>query len=251
MPLNHTSLIKSLCLISFFVIFSCKDGKKEEDSKDVAEKFNKAKFKDSEEAKFMVNAAEISYEEVELARLAESNGGNENIKEIGRMMQKNHSQFLTELKELALKKQITLPETTTKEGQNARTRLADKTGSDFDKQYCDMVVDNHKEAIKKFTNATEDCEDVEVKNWAITTLSMLRSHLDYAMTCKEAYKNNATPDARAFKRDTLKAMEKHRDKENSIESQKNQNTKENKTDAKSDVKKKSDKDNKDKQETSK
>jgi putative membrane protein len=232
---------KIIPLLFVLVLFSCKDNKKTEDSKDVAEQYNKAKFDDSKEAKFMVNAAEISYEEIELARLAQSNAKNNNVKEIAKMMEKDHSQFLTELKELALAKQVTLPETTTSKGQNARTRLADKTGADFDKQYCDMAVDNHEKAIKDFIKATEDCEDAQVKNWAVKSLVTLRSHLDFAMTCKEAYKKSTNPEDRLFKTDTLKAMDKNQQSTNPLDSDKSKNNKGNKPDEK---KKSDDKENK-------
>lgn len=185
--------LRLVVLIALGATLSCasckpRNSNKEEDSKDIAEKFNDAKFKDSKEAKFLVDATELCYDEIELARLAQSNGTNENIKEIGKMMEKDNTEFLSQIKKLSESKDITIPSEITSKGQKDRKKLADDADKNFDKNYCDMVVENHKKAIKKYMAAVEDCEDVEVKNWANKSLAILRNHLDHAMTCSEAYK---------------------------------------------------------------
>jgi putative membrane protein len=178
-----------LCLALGLTMLSCKDeGKKEEDSKDVAEKFNDAKFHKSKEADFLVDATDLCYEEIELARLAQSNGTSENIKEIGKTMEKDHTAFLEEIKKLAESKKITIPSEITAEGQKARKKLADESGTEFDKNYCEACVENHKKEIKKYMDAMEDCEDIEVKNYANKTLATLRDHLDHAMSCSQSFK---------------------------------------------------------------
>lgn len=184
-------------------ISGCKDSKsdKPEDPKDVANKFNKAKFENSKEAKFLVDATEICYEELEIARLAQSNAGNGNVKEIAKMMEKDNTQFLEEIKKLSASKDITIPSEITNQGQRERKRLSDDKGTNFDKNYCDMVVDNNKKAVKKYMSAVEDCEDVDVKNWATQSLAILRNHLDHAMTCAEAFKENKDNPNKAVDRD--------------------------------------------------
>lgn len=172
-----------------FNLSSCKnENKKEDDTKDIANKFNDAKFHNSKEAKFLVDATEISFEEIEIARLAQSNGGNDNIKEIGKLMEKDHNEMLEEMKKIAQTKDITLPSGITADGQKERKKQAEKSGIEFDKHYCETVVENHKKAVKKYMAALEDCEDVEVKNYANKTLVTLRSHIDQAMSCSLAYK---------------------------------------------------------------
>lgn len=198
---SYSKLLKYfVCIALGFSLLSCKEeGKKEEDSKDVAEKFNDAKFDKSKEAEFLVTASGYCYEEIELARLAQSNGTTPNIKEMGKTMEKDHAAFLEEIKKIAETKKITIPSEITADGQKERKKLADETGTDFDRDYCEAVVENHKKQIKKYMNAMEDCEDIEVKNYANKTLPTLRDHLDHAMSCtesfKEAQKNNDSKDA--------------------------------------------------------
>ncbi|MCW3077318.1 MAG: putative outer membrane protein [Bacteroidetes bacterium] len=186
---NHW-IVKCMIITALgFNLTSCKnENKKEDDSKDIANKFNDAKFHNSKEAKFLVDATEISFEEIEIAHLAVSNGTNDNIKDIAKLMEKDHNEMLEEMKKIAQAKDITLPTEITAEGQKERKRQAEKSGTEFDKHYCETVVENHKKAVKKYMAALEDCEDVEVKNYATKTLVTLRSHIDQAMSCSLAYK---------------------------------------------------------------
>jgi len=59
-------------------------------------------------------------------------------------------------------------------------KLSDKTGNDFDKEYADMMVKGHKNAIKKFEKASSNATDADIKNWAGSMLPTLRMHLDHS-----------------------------------------------------------------------
>ncbi|MBA3665364.1 MAG: DUF4142 domain-containing protein [Bacteroidetes bacterium] len=207
---SNFHIIKSVILfVLCYNLSSCKqENKKEEDSKDIANKFNDAKFDDSKEAKFLVDATELCYEELELARLAQSNGTNDNVKEIATMMEKDNTQLLEEIKKLAQSKDITIPSEITSKGQKERKKLSDDNEKNFNKTYCDMVVDNHKKAVKKYMSAVEDCEDAEVKNWAGKSLVILRNHLDHAMTCSEAYNQKKEDPDKMLKKD-MKEVDSH------------------------------------------
>ncbi|MBI2722089.1 MAG: DUF4142 domain-containing protein [Bacteroidetes bacterium] len=202
-----------LCLALGINIISCKqESKREEDSKDIAEKFNDAKFKDSKEADFLVVAADFCYEEIDLARLAQSNASSDHVKEIATMMERDHTQFLEEIKKMAEAKTITLPSGISSDGQKVRKKLADKNRSEFDKYYCEAVVDNHKKSIKKYMAAVEDCKDVEVKNWAAKTLTVLRTHLDHAMSCSENFKESNTKEKANMNNDNDRDNDNNKDK---------------------------------------
>jgi putative membrane protein len=167
---------------------------KTEDPKDVAEEHNDAKFnKDTEkEAQLMVDAADINLTEIKLGNLAQTKGTSKQIKDLGKMMATDHGKALEELKKLASSKNVTLPETVSDKGMDEYNKLDEKTGRDFDKKYAEMMVDGHKEAIKKFEKCEEDCTDSQVKNWATKTLPTLRNHLDHSMSCYDAFKNDKT-----------------------------------------------------------
>jgi len=165
---------------------SCNDAKPE-DTKDVAIEHNEAKFDNAKEddAKFLVSAAEINLEEIQLGKLAQSNSAHADVKELGRMMVAEHTRAQSDLQALADKKQISLPLTLTENGQEANDKLMGKKGKDFDKEYCDMTVSGHKNAINKFEKASTDASDPEVREWATSMLPALRTHLDHAIACKD------------------------------------------------------------------
>lgn len=164
---------------------------RKEDPKDVAEEKNEAKFdaKQEADAKFLVNAAEMNLEEIRLGQLAQLKGTLTDTKDLGKMMEDAHRKSLNELTVLAKQKLITIPTTLTDNGQNSYKKLNDKSGSDFDKDYCKMTVDSHKGAVSKVEKASTDSHDPDIRAWAASTLPSLRTHLDHAMTCQKKTEN--------------------------------------------------------------
>jgi len=173
--------------ISIVTITSCGNNMNEKDSKEVAEEHNEAKFTNANEddAAFLVSAAEINLEEIQLGQLAQSNSSMPDVKELGKMMQEEHTTALKDLQIFASKKQITIPTTITNDGKDAYDKLKDKFGTDFDKEYCDMMVKGHKDAISKMEKASTDAKDVDIQSWAATLLISLRNHLDHSIACQE------------------------------------------------------------------
>ncbi len=118
-PILRTSLF--VALISGMV--SCgNEIKTNDDTKAVAEKANDAKFDSSKnewDAQFLVNAAEISLEEIKLGQMAQTHAKSPDIKSLGQMMEKEHTKTLNDLRGLAQSKTISLPESATKDAQDA------------------------------------------------------------------------------------------------------------------------------------
>jgi len=169
------------------------NNRKADDPKDVAEEINDNAFdnrKDEKDAQFLVEAAEINLEEIQLGQLAQTKSTDAEVKKIGKMMVADHTKSLTELKALATKKGIAIPTTLTEDGQDAYNKLTDKKEKDFNEDYCDMMVKGHKKAINKFEKASENAEDAEIKAWATASLPKLRAHLDHVNICENKDKDN-------------------------------------------------------------
>lgn len=174
-----------------FATSSCNNSQKPEDSKEVAEEHNEAKMdnkSDEKDAQFLVEAAEINMNEIQLGQLAQQKSMMSDVKDLGKMMEDEHTKVMNELKDLAGKKSISIPTSLTDETQKDYNKLADKKAKDFDKDYCDAMVDGHKDAISKFEKASTDATDPDIKAWAAATLPALRTHLDHAITCQEKCK---------------------------------------------------------------
>jgi putative membrane protein len=167
---------------------SCDNNQKPEDTKEIAEEKNEAKFdsrKQENDAEFLVNAAEINLEEIQLGQLAQQNGKTTHVRELGKMMEEAHTQSMNDLTILAQNKMISIPTSPTDDAKDTYERLNKKTGKDFDEAYADKMVSKHKDAVKAFEKAAEDCNDPEIKNWAATSLPNLRAHLDRSIDCQK------------------------------------------------------------------
>lgn len=137
--------------------------------------------KQEKDARFLVNAAEINLEEIRLGQLAQQKGGTAQVKELGKRMEVAHTKSLNDLKALAQSKMITIPTASTEKAQDGYNDLNEKSGNDFDKAYVDMMVDEHKDAIDAFENASTDSNDSDIKNWASVSLPELRTHLEHSV----------------------------------------------------------------------
>ena len=178
--------ITALSLFITLTFFSCSSDKTKQDSKDAATEKNGVMSEAKEaDAQFLVNAAEINLKEIQLGQLAETNSMMLLVKELGKTMEEDHVNAQKNLQELAAKKEIAVPSTLTENGQDAYKKLMEKTGTDFDDEYCSMMIDGHKEAIAKFTKASTDATDPDIKAWAASMLPDLQKHLDEAMSCQE------------------------------------------------------------------
>ena len=186
------ALVKSMCAFALCLsIVSCGDNKKQEDPADVAEDHNDAKFEQSKEkdAQFMVDAATINQEEIQLGQLAQSKATAADVKELANMMVTEHTKALEELKGLAAKKGVTLPASLSTDKMDDYNKMMEKSNNDFDKAYSQKMVDGHKDAIKKFEDVANDQDrDAEVRDWANKMLPSLRTHLDHSMMCADKYK---------------------------------------------------------------
>ncbi len=136
------------------------------------------------DSKFLVAAAEINIEDINMGQLAQSNGRMSNVKDLGEKMANLHTKCLTEIKKLALKKQIPLPTCASNEARSDYSNLYNKSGSDFDEFYCGLMVNGHKGAIILFERASYACSDPEIKAFAKATLPVLKEHLNHACLCQ-------------------------------------------------------------------
>jgi len=178
-------------LMSVAVFATSCNNDKPEDPKDVAEEINDENIDDrksEKDAQFLVNAAEINFAEIKLGQLAQQKGTLKDVKDMGAMMVKEHETALTDLKKLAASKSIVLPAAITEDNQKDYDKLNEKTGKDFDKEYADMMVKGHKDAIDKFEKASSDAEDADIRNWASSMLPTLRSHLEHSEMIQEKAK---------------------------------------------------------------
>lgn len=140
--------------------------------------------------RFLIDAAEINLEEIELGKLAQTNSFMDPVQEMGKMMQVEHTESMRDLKSLAATKDIDIPTAISVNGEAARKSLSEKSGVDFDKDYCNHMVKGHKQAISIFEKASIEITDPEIQSWARSMIPVLQVQLDHAIACEKACEKN-------------------------------------------------------------
>lgn len=165
---------------------------KPDDAKEVAEEQNeevKDDRKSEKDAQFLVDAADINLMEIHMGQMATTNATMQDVKDFGTKMQTEHQKAYDDMAALAASKNIAIPATASDAVMKDHMDLADKKGYDFDRAFCNTMVDGHEKAIKKFEEAAEDCQDGDIKAWAAKMLPDLRAHLEGAKMLKEKVKD--------------------------------------------------------------
>lgn len=175
-------------LVAGSLLTSCGDDHKQQDSKEVSEERNEAKMAtraQEKDAEFLVEAATLNLEEVKLGQIAATNAKMPEVKELAAKMVTEHQKSYDQLTALAAKKQVTIPTSMPDKVKEDTDKMSGKMGKEFDKDYCDKMVEAHKDAITKFEKASTDAADTDIRTWAGEMLPVLRKHLDEAMACRE------------------------------------------------------------------
>ncbi|WP_300601253.1 DUF4142 domain-containing protein [Niabella sp.] len=140
---------------------------------------------DSTSAAFLVRAADNTLKEGDLATLAEQKATIPTVKDFSGMLSREHKKLSETIKDLAARKNITIPPAAGDE--RTISRLSDLAGSGFDRAYINEVIDEHKNAVSQFEDAVKYAQDPDIKAFADQTLPQLQKHLDSAKSIKAKY----------------------------------------------------------------
>jgi putative membrane protein len=140
---------------------------------------------------FLDKAIEMNQAEIELSRLAENKSQNPQVKEYAEMMIQDHTQALDKLRSAAGSSQGQ-PQLN-KQHQQLLDRMSNLSGTQFDNQYMNAMVRDHKEAVQMFQHesntgstsgtsqrqkpGTDTNKDAEIAREMLPTLE---KHLDKA-----------------------------------------------------------------------
>lgn len=134
----------------------------------------------SSDHNFLMDAAMGGMMEVELGKLATTNGTSDAVKQFGQRMVDDHSKANAELMSLATTKGITLPTELDEKHRAHVTKLTSLTGADFDREYSKMMLSDHKKDVSEFEKESTRGADADLKMFATNTLPTLREHLQMA-----------------------------------------------------------------------
>lgn len=187
------SIFKFLLPVILLATVSCNNSNRNEsdNNRDMAENENNDTFRKTsmeDDTEFVKEAALGGMMEVELGQLAQTKASSAQVKQFGQTMVNDHGKANDELRTLAQQKSITLPTTLDDKHQKKYDDLAEKTGTDFDKAYMDLMVKDHKKDIDEFKDEAQDGNDPDIKSWASEKVPVLQHHLEMAQNTQDMVK---------------------------------------------------------------
>jgi putative membrane protein len=126
---------------------------------------------------FVKDAAEGGMAEVELGRLAVEKASNADVKKFGQRMVEDHNKANEELKDIAGKQNVALPNEPTAKHKATKDRLSKLSGGQFDKAYMSEMLKDHNKDVAAFQRESNSGRDPDIKSFAAKTLPTLKDHL--------------------------------------------------------------------------
>jgi putative membrane protein len=120
--------------------------------------------------------------EVVLGRLAAEKATNPQVKEFAQMMVNDHQAAGEELRQVASRSNVRVEPDTQGDDElrDLNEKLSKLSGREFDLEYINAMVEDHRDAIEAVEDKAEGSDNAEVKQWATKTLPKLRAHLQSA-----------------------------------------------------------------------
>ena len=134
----------------------------------------------AEDMHFMKDAAQSGMAEVKMGELASSNAESQPVKDLAQKLVADHGKVNEELKQLATKKSVMLPDAVTEQQKTMLQHLSSLKGTEFDSAFKQHAVENHQKSVDTFKAASEKAKDVDIKTFAARTLPTLKLHLALA-----------------------------------------------------------------------
>jgi putative membrane protein len=130
--------------------------------------------------KFIEEAAKGGMAEVQLGQLAVQKAQSPEVKQFAQKMVDDHTKANDELKQVASSKGVELPTDLDHSAKREHDKLSKLSGADFDREYMNHMVSDHKKDVKAFKDESKSAKDAQVKEFATTTLPTLEQHLQLA-----------------------------------------------------------------------
>jgi putative membrane protein len=134
----------------------------------------------SRDTMFMRHAAADSLAEIAMARIALGKSSTTQVKQLAQRIIDDHTSANDRLMTLAERKQVTLPTEPMPMAKQEAARLDAMNGPAFDQAYARNMVKDHRKAIKMFGIESKEAGDSGLRQFASTTLPVLKTHLQMA-----------------------------------------------------------------------
>jgi putative membrane protein len=133
-----------------------------------------------DDKKFLTEASQGSYDEIQLGKLAEQKATNPDVKAFGQRMVTDHTKLNTKMKPYAEEWGIAAPTALSPDAQKEYDKLSKLSGNDFDKEYMSDMVSDHSKDLDAFTKEVKDTKDVKFRTSVEQGKSVVAAHKNMA-----------------------------------------------------------------------
>lgn len=148
----------------------------------------------SETQSVLNKAAEEVQVEISLGQLTAQRARNEQVKEFGEDMVKDHKKVSQQIELLALKQGVKLSPGNSHEHQQKLEKkleeLSKLSGHAFDREYIDYSIRDHEIIVEEFRQQVGIVQNQDIKQWIILVLPILENHREKAHRVKNSLQTN-------------------------------------------------------------
>jgi len=138
---------------------------------------------------FITEAIQGNLAEVKMGQLAQQNGGSDEVKNFGKMLETDHGQANTKATQVAEALKVTVPTEPSAKQKKTYDRLSKLQGSAFDRAFGRDMVADHKHDIAQYQKAAKS-KDPNVAGYASESLPTLQKHLQTAQSMTQGRKTS-------------------------------------------------------------
>ncbi len=131
-----------------------------------------------DDKKFLKEVAQGGMTEVKLGKLASEKASSADVKQFAQKMVDDHTKANDQLKEVASKENVVIPDSLDAKHQSRIDKLSKLSGPAFDKAYVKDQLKDHQSDVKDFSAEAQNGADPNVRAFASSTLPTLQQHLE-------------------------------------------------------------------------
>jgi putative membrane protein len=127
--------------------------------------------------------------EMELGKLAAQKASRDDIKQIGQKIVDDQAKANDQLKEVAGKENIPIPDALDSKRQSRLDKLSRLSGEDFDKAFVKEALKEEQDEVRDFNAEAQGGADANIKTFASNMLPTLQQELDKVKNLNKSEKN--------------------------------------------------------------
>jgi putative membrane protein len=134
----------------------------------------------NDDASAMKQLAQANLSEIAAGKAAASKAQSPDVKSFGQKMVDDHSKMLADLRALAKKKNVALPQDADMKDMAQMKLMERKSGAEFDKAYMEHMVKDHEKDVQDTQNIAAKAKDPEFKAAVQQANTKIKEHLALA-----------------------------------------------------------------------